>query len=103
LSKAKQVRRRQIKAEIARGKTSFILRRGLLAWALPAFTLYLLLAAAVEALWEKISYGQALAALFPYSIIIGLVAFGIAGFFMGRHHWRQLLKEAGPKYEKTGK
>lgn len=103
MSKAKQARRRQIKAEIARGKTSYILRRGLLAWALPAFILYLLLAAAGHALLEKISYWQGLAALFPYSIIIGLIVFGIAGFFMGRHNWRQLLKEAGPKYEKTSK
>jgi hypothetical protein len=90
-----------MKAEIARGKTRYILRRGLLAWALPVYILYLLLTAAVQTLWKKIAYRQALAELFPYSIIIGLVAFGIAGYFVGRHHWRQLLQEAGPKYQKT--
>ncbi len=98
MSKAKQERRRQIKAEIARGKTLYILQRGLLAWGLPIYILYLLLTAGVQALWGKMTYAQSLKALFPITVIIGLVVFGIAGYFVGKHHWKQLLKEAGPKY-----
>lgn len=100
MSKGKQARRRQIKAEIAGGKTRYILRRGLLAWGLPVTILYLLLAAAATALLEKITYAQALKALFPFTALIGLVVFSVPGYFVGRHHWLQLLKEAGPKYKK---
>ena len=98
MSKGKQARRREIKAEIAQGKSSYILRRGLLAWGLPVFIIYLLLTAVVQALWGKMTYAQSLKALFPFTVLIGLVVFSIAGFFIGRHHWQQLLKEAGPKY-----
>lgn len=98
MSKAKQRRRREIKAEIAKGKTRYILRRGLLAWGVPVYILYLLLTAGVQALWGKVTYVESLKALFPFTILFGLIVFAVAGYFVGRHHWRQLLKEAGPKY-----
>jgi len=98
MSKAKQRRRREIKAEIARGKTRYIVQRGLLAWGVPVYILYLLLTAGVQALWGKMTYAEALKGLFPFTVFFGLVVFAIAGYFVGRQRWRQLLKEAGPKY-----
>lgn len=98
MSKGKQAGRRQIKAEIAQGKSRYILRRGILAWALPIYVFYLLLAAGVHSWLGKITFAQGLRALFPFTILLGLVSFGIGGYFVGRHHWHKLLEQAGPKY-----
>jgi hypothetical protein len=98
MSKAKQQRRKEIKAEMAKGKNRYILQRGFLAWGIPVYIFYLLLTAGIQAIWEKKTYAQSLKGLFPVTVLLGLVVFGIASYFIGRHHWRQLLKEAGPKY-----
>lgn len=100
MSKAKQARRRQIKAAIAQGKGRYILRRGLINWGIPFFLLFLLLATAGNALILKKPFGEAFTGLFPFTFLLGLLTFGSGGYFVGRHHWRLLLKEAGPKYSK---
>jgi hypothetical protein len=53
-------------------------------------------------LFYRLSFGEALKSLFPITYIVGIVVFGIAGIFMGRYRWKQLLKEAGGK-NKPGK
>ena len=94
MSKAKQRRRREIiKAEIARGKTRYIVQRGPLAWGF-LYILYLLLTVGASSPVGKMTYAEALKGLFPFTVLFGLVVFAIAGYFVGRKRWRQLLEEA---------
>ncbi|MGI6366566.1 MAG: hypothetical protein ACOX2G_12725 [Bacillota bacterium] len=102
MSKAKQERRKQIKAELAQGQKKFVLRHGVLDWGVPTYFLYLFISAIVQMLFYRLSFGEALKSLFPITYIVGIVVFGIAGIFMGRYRWKQLLKEAGGK-NKPGK
>lgn len=99
LSKAKQARRRQLKAEIAGGKGRYIFKRGL-SWGLPILLVYFFLAAAAHSLLGQITFVQGLRALFPFTVLLGFASFGIGGYFVGRHHWFKLLAEAGPKDKK---
>lgn len=100
MSKKKQAQRRQVKAEIAGGRSKYILREGLLAWGLPMFVFYCFFAAIIHSLLASISFAQALRALFPLTFGLGVIAFACGGYFMGRYKWRKLLEKAGPKYQK---
>lgn len=98
MSKAKQRRRREIKAELAQGKKKYILYNGVLGWGIPTYFLYLFISAIVQMLFYRLTFGEAIRALFPITVIFGIFVFAIAGIFIGRHRWKQLLKEAGGKY-----
>src|SRR5690554_243294 len=99
MSKAKQQRRKQIKAELAQGQKKFVLRHGVLGWGIPTYFLYLFISAIVQMLFYRLRFGEAIKSLFPFTFIFGIVIFAIAGIFMGRYRWKQLLKEAGSKYQ----
>lgn len=102
MSKAKQQRRKQIKAELAMGKQRFVVHRGLISWALPTYILYLGINVLVFSLFYRLTFLQSVGLLFPLPVLTGLVLFTIAGVFMGKYRWKQLLKEAGGKY-RSGK
>lgn len=87
------------------GKPKFIVHRGLISWALPTYILYLGINVLVHTLFYRFSFLESVGQLFPFPVLIGLVIFTIAGFFMGNSRWKQLLKEAGGKYHsgKKGK
>lgn len=99
MSKAKQQRRKQIKLELAQGQKKFVLRHGVLGWGVPTYFMYLFLSTIVQMLFYRLSFGEAVKSLFPITYIMGIVIFGIAGIFVGRHRWKLLLKEAGGKYK----
>jgi len=99
MSKAKQQRRKEIKAELALGQRRYVIMRGVVGWGLPTYLLYLLISIAVQSLFQGLTFIEAVKSLFPFTIIFGLLVFAVTGFFMGRSRWKQLLKEAGGKYQ----
>lgn len=98
MSKAKQMRRKAIKTDLALGKRTYVLQRGVIGWGMPTFLLYLVINTLVQTLFFRNSFGDSVRQLFPFPILMGLVIFGIAGMFLGNYRWKQLLKEAGGKY-----
>lgn len=103
MSKKKQQRRREIKAELARGQKKFVLYKGVLGWGIPTYFLYLFISAIVQMLFYRLTFGEAVESLFPITVIFGIFVFAIAGIYIGRRRWKQLLKEAGGKHQSKRK
>lgn len=104
MSKAKQQKKKQIKAELARGKKHFVIHQGLISWGIPTYLIYLGLNTIVQMMFYRMSFPQAVKTLIPLPIVIGLVIFGIAGVIVGHYRWKQLLKDAGKdRQAKTAK
>lgn len=99
MSKKKQQRRRELKVELAQGQKKYVLYNGVLGWGIPTYFLYLFISAIVQMLFYRLSFGEAIKSLFPITVIFGVIIFAVAGIFIGRHRWKQLLKEAGGKYQ----
>lgn|GEM_PF-1703755 len=100
-TKAKQQKRKQLKAEHARGKKNCIIHQGLLGWGLPTFVLYLVIMVIINMLFQNMSFVDALHGLFPGNIVIGLVVFSIGGVIMGNTRWKQLEIDLGKRPRKT--
>ena len=99
MSKAKQLERKQLKADLMMGKTQYIIRHGVIGWGVPTFLLYIPLNLIIHRLFGT-SFAESFRSLFPYTILFAVAVFGLAGVYMGNFRWKQLLSKTSSAKKK---
>jgi preprotein translocase subunit SecF len=103
LSKGKQQRRKQIKAELAMGERRYVFHRGVIDWGVPTYLLYLVLTVVLQHFFSGYTWAEAVKSLFPLSLIFGLVIFTLTGVFIGKQRWKQLKNPPRKRPNKKNK